>query len=149
MDKVLATLRENLHGEEFLVDQPRRTLEEFFLDVISQARSESVETAGVAGGGGIAEYLTGAVDKSDKNAVLTSLLSETAAVEKADPDLEEEKNSSTNAADDKIASVLGEKTVPAAADNGLKDAVTEADNAEKMRRANDKLDSLLGDRSGE
>ena len=76
MEKLLALLRENLHGEEFKVDRPRRTLEEFFLDVIAKARAESVETAGVAGGGRIAEYLA----KGDESsAVLASLLNEESA----------------------------------------------------------------------
>ena len=73
MEKLLALLRENLRDEEFKIDRPRRTLEEFFLEVIAQARAESVETSGVSGGGGIAEYLA----KGDESsAVLTKLLAE-------------------------------------------------------------------------
>ncbi|MBP5531429.1 MAG: ABC transporter ATP-binding protein [Lentisphaeria bacterium] len=73
MEKLLALLRENLRGEEFKIDRPRRTLEEFFLEVIAQARAESVETSGVSGSGGIAEYLT----KGDEtSAVLNKLLAE-------------------------------------------------------------------------
>ncbi len=73
MEKLLTLLRENLRGEEFKIDRPRRTLEEFFLDVIAKARAESVETAGVSGGGRIAEYLA----KGDESsAVLASLLNE-------------------------------------------------------------------------
>ena len=73
MDKVLEILRENLKGEEFIVDHPRRTLEEFFLDVISQARRESVETAGAVSSGQIAEYLSA---DDPAGAVLQSLLNE-------------------------------------------------------------------------
>ena len=148
MDKVLEILRENLKGEEFLVDHPRRTLEEFFLDVISQARRESVETAGVAGSSGIADYLAGDTDKSDKNALLNTLLAPAAAPaaeEKAEAPQSAPVEKST--ADDKIASVLGEKVVK------KNEAETEVKNSEQaeenMRRANDKLDSLLGGRSGE
>ena len=148
MDKVLEILRENLHGEEFLVDHPRRTLEEFFLDVISQARRESVETAGVAGSSGIAEYLAGEPDKSDKNALLNTLLtpgtSAPAAAAAAEEKVVVEEKST---ADEKIASVLEDKTVKqnevaAEKENPVQDA-------EKMRRANDKLDSLLGGKTGE
>ena len=145
MDKLLGLLRENLHGEEFLIDHPRRTLEEFFLDVISQARSESVETAGVAGGGGIAEYLTGGpVDKSDKNAVIDSLLKSQAAPESgAAPAAVEAEPAVT--VDDKIASVLGSGQ----SEEKAAEPEKSVDNAENMRRANDKLDSLLGGKSGE
>ncbi|MBO5667524.1 MAG: ABC transporter ATP-binding protein [Lentisphaeria bacterium] len=143
MEKLLGLLRENLHGEQFNVDHPRRTLEEFFLDVISQARRESVETAGVSGSGGIAEYLVG--DKEDKNAVLNSLLQETpveektAAVAAAVP--------AKSSADEKIASVL--ETEKTAAVSEAPATARSGDTAENIRRANDKLDSLLGGKSGE
>jgi ABC-2 type transport system ATP-binding protein len=56
-ERLLKILRENLRGEEFVIDHPRRSLEDFFLDVISKARSESVKTYGAEGGGEIAGYL--------------------------------------------------------------------------------------------
>jgi ABC-2 type transport system ATP-binding protein len=145
MDRLLALLRDNLQGEDFLIDHPRRTLEEFFLDVISQARRESVETAGVAGSGGIAEYLTGGpVDKSDKNAVIDSLLKSQAAPESgAAPAAVEAEPAVT--VDDKIASVLGSGQ----SEEKAAEPEKSVDNAENMRRANDKLDSLLGGKSGE
>ena len=71
MDQLLALLRENLDGESFRIDHPRRTLEEFFLDVISRAKAESVETSGVVSGGKIADYLSAG---ADKNVVLDQLL---------------------------------------------------------------------------
>jgi deoxyribose-phosphate aldolase len=77
MDQLLSILRANLDGDEFRIDHPRRTLEEFFLDVIATAKRESVETSGVVSGGRIADYLTS--DSSDKNAVLENLLAAPAA----------------------------------------------------------------------
>lgn len=76
MNEVLRILRDNLNGEEFTVDHPRRTLEEFFLDVIMKAKSDNIETAGVSGGGKIAEYLSRGDEKS---AVIESLVEEPAA----------------------------------------------------------------------
>ncbi|MBE6378246.1 MAG: ABC transporter ATP-binding protein [Lentisphaerae bacterium] len=146
MDKVLEILRENLKGEEFIVDHPRRTLEEFFLDVISQARRESVETAGVAGSSGIADYLAADADKSDKNALLNTLLAPGSSVEeKAEKPEAPAVEKST--ADEKIASVLNEKVVKKS--EAEKEVGDLEQAAEKMRLANDKLDSLLGGRSGE
>ena len=146
MDKVLEILRENLKGEEFIVDHPRRTLEEFFLDVISQARRESVETAGVAGSSGIADYLAADADKSDKNALLNTLLAPGSSVEeKAEKPEAPAVEKST--ADEKIASVLNEKVVKKS--EAEKEVGDPEQEAEKMRLANDKLDSLLGGRSGE
>jgi ABC-2 type transport system ATP-binding protein len=153
MDKVLELLRANLDGEEFKIDHPRRTLEEFFLDVIEQARRESVETAGVAGSSGIAEYLAGSEEKDEKSALLDELMKEPVApeVKKGDAVTETEADTETEktaelSADDKIASVLAESAPvkqdnPPAEDDGKK--------AESIRRANSKLDSLLGDKSGE
>jgi len=56
-EKLIKILRENLKGEEFVIDHPRRTLEDFFLEVVNKARTESVKTYGAEGGGEIAGYL--------------------------------------------------------------------------------------------
>ena len=76
LDRVLKILREELKDESFTVDNPRMSLEEFFLQVINQARAESVETAGVVGGGHVADYLTEGVSAVDTKTVLKELLLE-------------------------------------------------------------------------
>lgn len=58
MQNLLNTLRSSLDGEEFIVDHPRKSLEDFFLDVVNQARQQSVVTSGVAGSSGVAQYLS-------------------------------------------------------------------------------------------
>ena len=82
MTRLMQLLRENLSENEFKVDHPRRTLEEFFLDVIATAKRDSIETAGVVSGGKIADYLS----SEDKNAVLEPLASD---APKAEPQVEE------------------------------------------------------------
>ena len=77
MTKLMQILRENLSENEFKIDHPRRTLEEFFLDVIATAKRDSIETAGVVSGGKIADYLA----SDDKNAVLEQLTAEAAPKE--------------------------------------------------------------------
>ena len=69
MTRLMQLLRENLSENEFKIDHPRRTLEEFFLDVIATAKRDSIETAGVVSGGEIADFLA----SDDKNAVLEQL----------------------------------------------------------------------------
>ena len=142
MDKLLELLRANLDGEEFKIDHPRRTLEEFFLDVISQARQEGAETAGVSGSSGIAEYLAG--DEADKSAVLNSLLQDTPAAAPAEKLAAAEvvQELKRQDADDKIASVLGEEKTPV--ETSVVEVEAAAQKADNIRRANDKLDSLLG-----
>ena len=73
LEKLNTLLKENLDGKDFTVDHPRRTLEDFFLNVITTAKRESVETAGVVGGGKIADYLE---NGDSQSAVLEGLISE-------------------------------------------------------------------------
>ncbi len=140
MDKVLELLRENLHGDEFKIDHPRRTLEEFFLDVIAKAREESVATSGVDSSGQIAEYLTGSGD--NKSAVLESLLNSGSEVL---PDAVVEKAPQIDK-DERLAEVLNE---PVQKKTEKTTAGEEVSDSEKLRQANDKLDALLGGKQGE
>lgn len=145
MDKMLSILRENLDGENFRIDHPRRTLEEFFLDVISQAKKESISTSGASGDGKIAEYLTKDT-VSDENSRLDELLNnipEKAVqpspekVEIADSSAEKSAAVIADALDDEPKSVTTDPETP------------QVDDREKLQRANDKLDSLLGNEPGE
>ena len=140
MEKLLALLRENLHGEEFKIDRPRRSLEEFFLDVIAQARAESVETAGVSGGGEIAEYLA----KGDSaSAVLTQLLD--GGENRPRPAAADDAPASAEPRQTKISTRLDKLTeelpAPAAEPEGV-DA--EKEKKEKLSAADAKLNDLLG-----
>lgn len=79
--KVIRILRENFGEEEdFKIDHPRKSLENFFLEVIETARHDSVETAGVLAGGHIADYLS---EGSPQSALLQEL-----AQKKEKPELE-------------------------------------------------------------
>ena len=139
MDKVLTTLRETLHGEEFKVDHPRRTLEEFFLDVIAKAKSESVETAGVVSGGRIAEYLA---KGDEKSAVLESLLQTPAApAAAAAPEAAAEAPAEKSAvSEEKLSGLMEEKSAV------KEEAAPAPDEAKKLSEADRKLNDLLGDR---
>ena len=88
MEKVLAILRSQLSEEEFRVDHPRMSLEEFFLDVVNKAQAESVETYGARSGGQIANYLSSGSAESEeelkaKKELLDSLTRPDQAAEKA------------------------------------------------------------------
>lgn len=67
--KIADFLKEKFSGDSFVIDHPKRTLEEFFLDVVKKAKNENITTYGVRGGGGIAEYL-----KLPPDAILEKLL---------------------------------------------------------------------------
>lgn len=136
MDKVLADLREALHGEEFKVDHPRKSLEEFFLDVIAKAKSESVETAGVVSGGRIAEYLA---KGDEKSAVLESLLQgsevQPQAVEKKTAEPEKVELS-----EEKLTGLMEEKSAPQV------ETVPAPDVQQQLSEADRKLNDILGNR---
>lgn len=136
MKKLVELLRSSLDGEEFKIDHPRRSLEEFFLDVVSQAKAESVETAGVVGGGRIADYLA-TDDKS--SAVLSSLLAETAPVA---PVFAEAPAAPVEVAvEEKLQDLTGETTVktPPAPE-------PDAESEKALDQANAKLNDLLSGR---
>lgn len=143
MDQLLTILRNNLDGDEFRIDHPRRTLEEFFLDVIATAKRESVETSGVVSGGKIADYLTS--DSSDKNAVLENLLATPEAPEAAEKPVAAAVVAEASASE-RIAEVLNSqeavaKPAPAAPE-------VSPEKKENLAEANRKLDSLLGNLDG-
>ena len=54
--KIEAVIRETA-GTNFTVDHPHRTLEDFFLNVVDDAKKESISTSGATSGGEIASYL--------------------------------------------------------------------------------------------
>ncbi len=137
MQRVLSILRDHLQGETFTVDHPRRTLEEFFLDVINQAKADSIETAGVIGGGRIAEYLTQPGD----NGVLTDLLKENTAPVEAAPAAEPAADTQTAEATERaLGELTGETAMPAAAPA----APAAPDRSEELAEADKKLNDLLG-----
>lgn len=135
MNNLVKLLRENLKDEQFTIDHPRRTLEEFFLDVIATAKRDSVETAGVVSGGKIADYLT----SEDKNAVLEQLVApETpAAAEKAEAAVAE-------AAPVKDINVELEKLTDEVKAAPVEQPVTPAEQSADMAAADARLNDLLG-----
>jgi ABC-2 type transport system ATP-binding protein len=140
MNEMLRILRENLNGEEFTVDHPRRTLEEFFLDVIMKAKSDNIETAGVSGGGKIAEYLSRGDEKS---AMIESLVEESAAPV---PPPEEEaapvpKSVTEAALDKKLEQLTKEPKMVEPAPEAPREKPDE-----KLKEADAKLNDILGNR---
>ena len=124
MTKLMQILRENLTENEFKIDHPRRTLEEFFLDVIATAKRDSIETAGVVSGGKIADYLA----SDDKNAVLEQLTTETQVKEESAPqDAPAEKERDVNAELEKLTVEVASAAEPAPAEETKKADLSEAD----------------------
>ena len=127
-------IRESTAGK-FTIDHPRRTLEDFFLNVVDDARKESITTFGATSGGEIASYLSeGDISETGKEklARLSGLEPEKKEETAEEPVLSEQSQ--------KKLSELEEKTDP----------VPEAPLAEdesarqQLDEANRKLSDLLG-----
>jgi ABC-2 type transport system ATP-binding protein len=138
MNKVISILRDNLSGEDFKIDHPRRTLEEFFLDVITKAKSESVETAGVVAGGRIAEYL----EKGDEaSAVLETLVADAPQVKNIPVEIESVVEDKADQASRKIEELTA---VAAVTPKVEVETDKSEEKAQEIKAANDKLSDLLG-----
>ncbi len=139
-DKLISILRENLSGDEFTFDHPRKSLEQFFLEVINQAKSESIETAGVVGGGKIAEYLT---ENQTPEAILNDLTRNT-EVAVAKPAVAQEPVENIDEENKAIERLTAEApTVEKPAETQEKPAGTAAKAEEDLSKANEKLKDLL------
>ena len=68
-------VRENVPDGEMSVRHPHLSLEEFFVDLVNEAKKESLETSGSRSGGAIAEYLAGDA-KDEAGSLLDSLTRE-------------------------------------------------------------------------
>ena len=136
MDKVLAELRNSLRGEEIRVDHPRKSLEEFFLDVIARAKSESVETAGVVSGGRIAKYLA---EGDEKSAVLESLLQTPEPQKDAPREAAPEAEQKSEAEEEKLTGLMEEKLVPKE-----EETAPAPDVRKELSDADRKLNDILG-----
>lgn len=140
IEKVVKILRENLQGEEFNIDKPRMSLEEFFLDVIESARADSVETAGVVSSGGkIADYL------SDEDKAVSNIL------DQLSPDKPEETEKPEETAEEKVEQE--NEAVAAALSDTAPEKPEKAEEPEEkpdddLSAADEKLNDLLSDRLG-
>ena len=134
MNNLVKLLRDNLRDDQFTIDHPRRTLEEFFLDVIATAKRDSIETAGVVSGGKIADYLT----NEDKNAVLEQLVAPESAPEavKKEPEAAPAPAKDINAELEKLTDEV--KTSPAA------EEPAPAEKSAEMAAADARLNDILG-----
>ena len=136
MEQIQEIIRKNLPAGDFTVDHPRRSLEDFFLNVINTAKRDSVETAGVVSGGKIADYL----EKGDEtSAVLASLIEEPKAAEPERSAVAEEEKVKNDDLSGKLENLTAEAVQE-------KPAPVENKPAVDLSEVDAKLDDLLGNR---
>lgn len=154
LQRVLEILREHAGQDSHIeVDQPSVNLEEFFLDVVSQAKAASLETAGAQSGGRIASYLHGGAEESSlqaKEQLLSALSTEQAEPEpvestEAQPAAPGAKEPSPDAGS-KLASLAGDADRGASAEpaaSGPTRPEQEASAGGSDAEASERLKSLL------
>ncbi len=164
LENVINAIRRHLNEhDEVSVEHPTRNLEDFFLEVVRQAREASVETAGVQTGGRIAEYLQqGAVTEEEerKARVLESLARPDEGSEEKEPSGQEETvEAGTEAggkrggeASERLHQVMqgtAEKGGPAAEYEqegaGTESGPAEEKSDDERRRASERLKGLLSE----
>ena len=151
--RVMSILNDAAGPDEATLTNPRRNLEEFFLDVVRQARAESDEvTSGAVEGGKLASHLatpeTAAVEEEGPSQEVLQQLSEAATPEEPtaapvdDAKPEPDKPEVTDV--DKLANLAApeEPAKPAEPTADSKDESEEA--KEERAAADDRLRDLLG-----
>ena len=138
MKKLLELLRKNLKENDFSIDNPRRTLEEFFLDVVDQAVNESVETSGVVSGGKIADYLQS--ETVDKERIIEEL---TKPEKRQAEEITTEKSTGKIELKEPAKEIIDELTTTDASKKETEKATELEDKKETREKANEKLKHLL------
>lgn len=147
MERVLDLIRKEVdvpHADQVRVDNPTQNLESYFLDVVQRARQAAEETSGATSGHQVADYLRGAAEqgKSQPDKVLERLtLPETPAP--AAVPAPSAAQPPPQAAE-KLEQLVRTPPAPAQPAPPGPKAEEPAKVSEEMRKANDKLASLLG-----
>ena len=142
-EKVLQVLREDIGEKDITLTNPRKDLEQFFLDVVNEAIENDVETAGATSQGEIADYLQNA-DDAEKNELLAALTAEAPDVIKVHDDADDDKKERSEQDLSDAITALAEKEVDVkmVKDDpeflGKEDAFAEAD-----KKLNDLLTNQL------
>ncbi len=124
---------------ELKIDHPIRNLEDFFLEVVRQAREQSVDTAGAQAGGEIPDYL------ADKGTAVLNALKRSEMAQKAMTDRESDKPAEPVIDMSKLEKLGGTVPTPTPAEKAAdeaRDAAAEKD--AQAEKANAKLANLLG-----
>jgi ABC-2 type transport system ATP-binding protein len=137
---LLAWLKQNGMGDDISVDHPTRNLEDFFLDVVRQARDASLETAGAQSGGEIAAYLRGAGAPAATGEAVLAALAQSESAPKAPVQASAPAVQAVDQARLERLSSGQAAAAPAAAVSGQ----DQEDQAKALGKASDKLKDILG-----
>ncbi|HIG28358.1 MAG TPA: ABC transporter ATP-binding protein [Verrucomicrobiales bacterium] len=153
MQRVLDILRKEIGEEKIKVDVPTQNLENYFLNVVEQAREKEEMTSGATSGSRVAEYLRGDADmpsaKRQEKVLERLTLSEPVEIDESipgeEPLAEEEKV---------LVEKLEQLTRPepvqtTAAEPAGSGVQTPEQSRGELKAADEKLSSLLGGSNGD
>ncbi|MDD4538462.1 MAG: ABC transporter ATP-binding protein [Lentisphaeria bacterium] len=145
-DNIVAELKQWLAAKgvksddaELKIDHPIRNLEDFFLEVVRQAREQSVDTAGAQAGGEIPDYL------ADKGTAVLNALRRSEMAQKAMTDQEPAQAAEPAIDVSKLEKLGGTAPAPTPAEKAADEArAAAAEKDAQAEKANEKLANLLG-----
>lgn len=145
LKKVLALLRSACPDGEIQVTHPRMSLEDFFLDIVSRAKRESLETSGAASGGAVADYLSeGGDDANAAERKLGDLLKEDEAKPQDAPARTEEESSDREEERKRREELFAQLDASASASASDVEAENAEENRKMMEEANARLRDMFG-----
>ncbi|MEI6077977.1 MAG: ABC transporter ATP-binding protein, partial [Verrucomicrobiota bacterium] len=137
LEKVLATIRQDVAVGEVRVDNPTQNLESYFLDVVAKARAAN-ETSGAQSGARVAQYLRGEEMRPATEKILEKLsLPQVAAPAAAAP-------TTLAGVDDRLTALSRPEATPTPTPTTSPESAS-AKPAD-LAKADEKLSSLLGGR---
>jgi len=138
LEKVLATIRQDVAAGEVRVDNPTQNLESYFLDVVAKARAAN-ETSGAQSGARVAQYLRGEEMRPATEKILEKLsLPQAAAPAAAAP------TTTLSGVDDRLTALSRPEATPTPTPTTSPESAS-AKPAD-LAKADEKLSSLLGRR---
>ncbi len=132
-DRIVGEISQSMGGIPVSVDHPRRTLEEYFLEVVRKAREEKTGTYGAEGGGEIAEYL-----KKDGNMLIEALSSKLPPPGEDTDAKDKSESLEKEMADKKIREITDSKRLG-------EDAPAPSPESEDLSAANSRISQLLNE----
>ena len=144
MERLLAIIRKDVAEDKVRIDTPTQNLERYFLEVVRSARQAAAETSGAMSGARVAAYLRGDAEaKPASDRILERLTSPRAATPGPAPVL-----SPVDTLDQQRLEALTRPTKPAAPAPATTPAASKPASAEELRKADEKLASLVKKQNG-
>lgn len=144
MERVLALIRKDVAEDKVKIDTPTQNLESYFLDVVLKARQASAETSGAMSGARVAAYLRGQGEATlAPDRILERLTAPQAAAPTPAPALQPVETLSQQKLEAMTKPAELVPPAPTAAPAAAKSV-----SAEDLRRADEKLASLVRKQNG-